>query len=49
MAHILSVSYDSTLLMTRELLLQQMGHTVTSVEDSRGHLQPARVVRSSIC
>lgn len=32
MAHILSVSYDSTLLMTRELLLQQMGHTVTSVE-----------------
>jgi len=32
MAHILSVSYDPTLLMTRELLLQQMGHTVTSVE-----------------
>ena len=32
MTHILSVSYDPTLLMTRELLLQQMGHTVTSVE-----------------
>ena len=32
MAHILSVSYDPTLLMTRELLLQQLGHTVTSVE-----------------
>src|ERR1700756_5372717 len=32
MAHILSVSYDLTLLTTRELLLQQMGHTVTSVE-----------------
>jgi CheY-like chemotaxis protein len=30
--HILSVSYDPTLLTTRELLLQQMGHTVTSVE-----------------
>jgi CheY-like chemotaxis protein len=32
MAHILSVSYDPTLLTTRELLLQQMGHTVTSAE-----------------
>jgi CheY-like chemotaxis protein len=32
MAHILSVSYDPTLLMTRETLLQQMGHTVTSAE-----------------
>lgn len=32
MAHILSVSYDATLLMTRELLLRQMGHTVKSAE-----------------
>jgi CheY-like chemotaxis protein len=32
MAKILSVSYNPTLLKTRELLLQQMGHTVTSVE-----------------
>ena len=32
MAHILSVSYDATLMMTRELLLRQMGHTVTSAE-----------------
>jgi CheY-like chemotaxis protein len=31
MAHILSFSYDPILLMTRELLLQQLGHTVTSV------------------
>ena len=32
MAHILSVSYDPTLLMTRELLLQQLGQAVTSIE-----------------
>ncbi|HEV2278135.1 MAG TPA: hypothetical protein VGS02_08160 [Acidobacteriaceae bacterium] len=32
MAHIFSISYDPILLQTRELLLQQMGHTVTSAE-----------------
>lgn len=32
MAHILSVSYDATLLLTRELLLRQMGHDVVSAE-----------------
>src|SRR6185312_7001664 len=32
MVRILSVSYDPTVVTTRELLLQQMGHTVTSVE-----------------
>jgi CheY-like chemotaxis protein len=32
MARILSISYDATLLATRELLLQQMGHTVVSAE-----------------
>ena len=32
MARIFSISYDSMLLRTRELLLQQMGHTVTSAE-----------------
>lgn len=32
MAHILSISYDQTLLRTRELLLQQLGHSVLSVE-----------------
>ena len=30
MAHILSISYDKALLQTRELLLQQIGHTVVS-------------------
>ena len=32
MAHIFSISYDPILLQTRELLLQQLGHTVTSAE-----------------
>ena len=32
MARILSISYDPVLLRTRELLLQQMGHDVTSAE-----------------
>ena len=32
MARIFSISYDPTLLRTRELLLQQMGHSVTSAE-----------------
>ncbi|HKO20275.1 MAG TPA: hypothetical protein VJU82_15470 [Acidobacteriaceae bacterium] len=32
MAHVLSISYDPDLLRTRELLLQQMGHRVTSAE-----------------
>lgn len=32
MARIFSVSYDSTLLRTRELLLRQLGHSVTSAE-----------------
>lgn len=32
MAKILSISYDHRLLRTRELLLQRMGHSVTSVE-----------------
>jgi CheY-like chemotaxis protein len=32
MARIFSVSYDLTLLRTRELLLENMGHTVVSAE-----------------
>jgi|SRR5579884_625963 len=32
MARILSVSYDHTLLMTRQMLLEQMGHSVVSAE-----------------
>lgn len=32
MAHILSISYDANLLLTRELLLVQMGHIVVSAE-----------------
>ena len=32
MANILSISYDETLLLTRQMLLQQMGHTVLSAE-----------------
>ncbi len=32
MATILSVSYDGSLLLTRQLLLQQMGHEVFSAE-----------------
>ena len=32
MARILSISYDPALLRTRELLLQRMGHRVTSAE-----------------
>jgi DNA-binding NtrC family response regulator len=32
MARILSISYDASLLLTRELLLQQAGHTVVSAE-----------------
>lgn len=32
MARIFSISYDPTLLRTRELLLEQMGHTVASAE-----------------
>ena len=32
MAHILSISYDANLLVTRELLLRQMGHVVVSAE-----------------
>lgn len=32
MARILSISYDPSLLLTRELMLQQMGHVVVSVE-----------------
>lgn len=32
MARIFSISYDPTLLRTRELLLKQMGHSVTSAE-----------------
>lgn len=31
-AYILSISYDQTLLRTRELLLEQMGHRVASAE-----------------
>ena len=33
MARILSISYDHRLLRTRELLLQRMGHSVTSVAE----------------
>lgn len=33
MAKILSISYDYRLLRTRELLLQRMDHSVTSVEE----------------
>ena len=33
MARILSISYDSSLLATRHLLLESMGHTVTSLGD----------------
>lgn len=32
MARIFSISYDATLLKTREMLLQQMGHSVISAE-----------------
>ena len=32
MATILSISYDGSLLLTRQLLLQQMGHEVFSAE-----------------
>ena len=32
MARIFSISYDPTLLRTREILLQQLGHSVTSAE-----------------
>lgn len=32
MARILSISYDATLLLTRELLLRQMGYEVVSAE-----------------
>ena len=32
MAKILSISYNQALLMTRQLLLEQMGHTVYSAE-----------------
>jgi DNA-binding response OmpR family regulator len=32
MARILSISYSPSLLQTRELLLEQMGHTVVSAE-----------------
>jgi len=32
MARILSISYEPTLLITRELLLRQLGHTVVSAE-----------------
>ena len=32
MARIFSISYDPTLLRTRELLLEHMGHTVASAE-----------------
>jgi DNA-binding NtrC family response regulator len=31
-ANILSISYDETLLLTRQMLLEQMGHTVLSAE-----------------
>jgi hypothetical protein len=31
-ANILSISYDETLLLTRRMLLEQMGHTVQSAE-----------------
>lgn len=32
MANVLSISYDESLLLTRQLLLEQMGHTVHSAE-----------------
>lgn len=32
MANILSISYDETLLLTRQMLLEQMGHKVFSAE-----------------
>jgi|SRR5215472_10345002 len=32
MANILSISYNATLLITRQMLLEQMGHTVDSAE-----------------
>lgn len=32
MARIFSISYDQALLRTRELLLEQMGHSVASAE-----------------
>lgn len=32
MASILSISYDASLLLTRQMLLEQMGHTVHSAE-----------------
>jgi DNA-binding NtrC family response regulator len=35
MARILSISYDTALLGTRHLLLERMGHTVTSVRGLR--------------
>lgn len=39
MVHILSFSCDPILLMTRELLLRQLGHNVTSVEGSARALE----------
>jgi DNA-binding NtrC family response regulator len=44
MAHILSISYDAQLLKTRQMLLEKMGHRVTS---ARGFAEASRLCTES--